>query len=365
LRESDTIARLGGDEFAALLPTATPEMAVHTAQRLLAALELPFDLDGRRVDVRASIGIAPAESGDDTSEALLRRADVAMYTAKRATTGYALYTSDEDQNSPEQLALAADLRVALAENQLQLHYQPKLDLRTGRVTSAEALVRWHHPQRGLVLPAAFIPLAESIGLIDALSEWVLNAAVKQCRAWRDVGIDLAIAVNLSMRNLHDPELPDTIASLLGAHGLLPESLILEITESTLMADPNRALSTVGALRHLGVRLSIDDFGTGYSSLVHLKQLPVDELKIDRGFVRHLATNANDAAIVRSTIALAHDLGLTVVAEGVEERRACELLAGYGCDVAQGYYISRPAPAEQIPALLQRLTAAAQESALAA
>jgi EAL domain-containing protein (putative c-di-GMP-specific phosphodiesterase class I) len=280
-------------------------------------------------------------------------------------TGYALYAADEDQNSPEQLALAADLRVALTENQLELLYQPKLDLRAGRVTSVEALVRWHHPRRGLLEPAAFIPLAESIGLIDPLSKWVLNAGLRQCRAWRDAGIELDVAINLSMRNLHDPDLPDTIAGLLGAHGLVPESLILEITESTLMSDPKRALAVVGAVRQLGVRLSIDDFGTGYSSLVHLKQLPVDELKIDQAFIRHLATNADDAAIVRSTIALAHDLGLSVVAEGVEERRVCELLASYGCDIAQGYYISRPAAVEQIPQLLHSLSSAARGSALAA
>jgi EAL domain-containing protein (putative c-di-GMP-specific phosphodiesterase class I) len=193
----------------------------------------------------------------------------------------------------------------------------------------------------------------------------LNATLRQCSRWRDTGLDLAVAVNLSMRNLHNPDLPDTIAGLLGAYGVVPESLVLEITESTLMADAKRALAIVGALRHLGVRLSIDDFGTGYSSLVHLKQLPVDELKIDQGFVRHLATSSDDAAIVRSTIALAHDLGLTVVAEGVEDRRACELLAGYGCDIAQGYYISRPVPAGQIPSLLQSLAATVRNSALAA
>jgi EAL domain-containing protein (putative c-di-GMP-specific phosphodiesterase class I) len=306
------------------------------------------------VDVRASIGIAPAESNNDTPEALLRRADVAMYTAKRAGSGYALYASEADQNSPEHLALASELRRAIAEDQLELHYQPKLDLRTGRIHSVEALVRWRHPQRGLLNPADFIGLAESIGLIDELSEWVLNAAGSQCRTWRNSGNELAVAVNLSARNLPDPRLPQTVAALLGTYGLVPESLILELTESTLLEDSRRALTVVGALRQIGVRMSIDDFGTGYSSLVHLKQLPVDELKIDQTFVRHLATNANDAAIVRSTIALAHDLGLTVVAEGVEDQRACELLAGYGCDVVQGYYIGRPVPVEQVPELVKSI-----------
>ena len=352
LRESDTIARLGGDEFAVLLPTADAAGAVETAQRLVAALEPSFDLEGRRVDIRASIGIALADATDDTPDALMRRADVAMYAAKRSGSGYRLYDADQDENRPERLALIADLRQAVANGELEVHYQPKLDLRTGRIASVEALARWQHPVRGHVAPAVFIPLAESIGLIEQLTRWVLEAALKQCREWRDAGIELAVAVNVSMRDLHDPGLPDTIAGLLGMHGLVPDMLTVEITESTLMADPTRALAITGALSGMGVRLAIDDFGTGYSSLAYLRQLPIDELKIDRTFVGHLATNPDDGAIVRSTISLAHDLGLPVVAEGVEDRRAYELLAAYGCDVAQGYFISRPMPSADIVAFVR-------------
>lgn len=365
LRSSDTIERLGGDEFAALLPGADAEAAGETAQRLLRALEPAFDLNGHQVRMRASVGIALAADDDETPEALLRRADMAMYAAKRTGAGYSLYNAEYDQNSTERLALTEDLRQAIANGELELHYQPKLDLRTGHVTSVEALARWRHPLRGPIAPSEFIPLAESAGLIEPLSRWVLTEALRQCREWRDVGLALDVAVNLSMRDLHSADLPGTVANLLDAHGLKPDSLIVEITESSLMADPQRALAISAALRRMGVRLAIDDYGTGYSSLAYLKQLAVHELKIDQAFVRNLATSADDAAIVRSTIGLAHDLGLVVVAEGVEDQRACKLLTADGCDVVQGYYISRPVPPAEIESFVRGLARAAAETLRAA
>jgi EAL domain-containing protein (putative c-di-GMP-specific phosphodiesterase class I) len=245
---------------------------------------------------------------------------------------------------------------------LVLHYQPKMDLRTGRVTSVEALVRWEHPQRGMIPPNQFIGIAEETGLIAPLTLWVLEAALRQCYTWARDGHALSVAVNLSARNLHDPELPELVARRLDAAGVAPGALVIEITESTLMADPERALGIVRRLHEMGVRIAIDDFGTGYSSLSYLTRLPVSELKIDQSFVRPMAQSANETKIVRSTIGLAHDLGLTVVAEGIEDHPTWDLLAHLGCDVAQGYYISRPRPAAD---LTRWLTEAAREQVAAA
>ncbi len=343
LRSSDTIARLGGDEFAVLLPTATVEDARQIAERLLQVLEEPFTLGGLQLEIDASIGIALSPDHGQDADALLRRADVAMYVAKRKNVGHALYTADQDEHSPMRLAMVSELRRAIDQDELSLYFQPKLDLETGEVTCAEALVRWDHPTHGLLSPDVFVPIAEQTGLIRPLARWVLDAALRQCNRWRRDGLDLSVAVNLSMRNLHDPEVVDTIRQLLLRWGIPPARLAIEITESSLMADAARAMDVLGRLRGMGVSVSIDDFGTGYSSLAYLKRLPVNELKIDKSFVAHVARDDNDAAIVRSTIGLAHDLGLSVVAEGIEDQQTLEFLAGLGCDVAQGYFISRPLP----------------------
>jgi EAL domain-containing protein (putative c-di-GMP-specific phosphodiesterase class I) len=302
-------------------------------------------VDGYDLDIGASTGIAvyPAHGGDSTE--LLRHADVAMYVAKRSVERYAVYAADLDQHSPQRLALVGELRNAIERNELVVHYQPKVALGSGRLVGVEALVRWQRAD-GLTGPDQFIPLAEQTGLIRSISRWVLNEVLRQSWAWRHMGLEVPVAVNLSMRDLHDRELPEALASMLDRWEATPAHLVLEITESGLMAEPSRARETALRLSSLGVRLAIDDFGTGYSSLAYLKRLPVDELKIDKSFVLDMTKDDDDATIVRSTIGLAHDLGLSVVAEGVETEAAWRLLKKLGCDVAQGYHISRPLPADE-------------------
>jgi diguanylate cyclase (GGDEF)-like protein len=349
LPSAATVARLGGDEFAILLPSADLSAATEAARTLQAALEQRFRVEEHDLDISASSGIAmyPVHGQDATS--LLRHADVAMYVAKRSTEGFAVYAPDLDQHSPQRLALQGELRDAIANDDLVLHFQPKVALDTGCLVGAEALVRWQRSDGSLVQPDLFIPLAEQTGLIRSLSRWVLDRVLRQCSAWREQGLDIAVAVNLSMRDLHDRALPADLEQMLARWDADPAYLLLEITESGLMADPARARDTALRLSATGVRLAIDDFGTGYSSLAHLKRLPVSELKIDRSFVRDMASNDEDATIVRSTIGMAHDLGLSVVAEGVETESTLRLLRTLGCDVAQGYHISRPLPAAEFAA----------------
>jgi predicted signal transduction protein with EAL and GGDEF domain len=343
LRASDTVARLGADEFAVLVPGADPRGAAVVAGKMLQALEAPFELAGQQVEATASIGIVLCPEHGDDLETLLRRAEGAMYAAKQNHSGYATYSFEQDQHTPGRLALVGELRRAIEHDQLVLYYQPKVAHNPSRVTSVEALVRWQHPEHGIIPPDQFIALAEQTGLIQALSQWVLNAALRQCQEWRAAGLHLPVAVNLSMRNLHDSQLPNTIGSLLETWGVTPAWLTVELTESAVMADPGRAMEILSKLRHMGVRIAIDDFGTGYSSLGYLKRLPVQQIKIDKSFVMAMAADENDFAIVRSTIDLGHNLGLTVVAEGVENETTWELLTRLGCDGAQGYYFSRPLP----------------------
>ena len=352
LRVSDTVARLGGDEFAILLPDADRAEAEAVATRLLETLDPPFAVEGHNLTVGASIGLALSPEHGEDAQTLLRRADVAMYVAKREGDGYAIYSAEQDRHSPSRLTLVGDLRHAIETEGLMLHYQPTLDLQTGEFAGAEALIRWHHPERGFLAPDEFIPVAEQTGLIRNLSQWVLESALRQSRAWQQMGLNVPVAINLSMRDLHDPQVPDSVARLLSHWRVAPESLTLEITESTLMADPARALEVVARLSAMGIMIAIDDFGTGYSSLAYLKRLPVDKLKIDKSFVRNLATDAHDASIVQSTVGLAHALGLRLVAEGIEDQASWELLAGMGCDVGQGYFISRPIPADKLTEWLQ-------------
>jgi diguanylate cyclase len=347
LRAVDTVARLGGDEFAVLLPDATADGAAAVAQKVRAALHQPLTLDGVGLDLDASIGIAVyPDHGGDAAE-LLQHADVAMYAAKQAHAGFVVYDPAVDQHSPKRLALLGGLRRALERDELVLHYQPKADLHTGKVLGAEALVRWHHPAHGLLGPGEFIPLAERTGLIHPLTRWVLDAALRQAAAWRRAGHQLSVAVNVSTRSLLDREFPDQVADRLTAWEVPATSLVLEVTESAVMADPVLALEILGRLHALGVGLALDDFGTGYSSMAYLKALPVDELKVDRSFVGQMATSNSDAVIVRSTIDLGHNLGLHVVAEGVENQATWEELAALGCDTAQGYHLGRPMPADEL------------------
>ena len=341
LRESDVLARLGGDEFALLLPLTQVTRAVAVAEQLLHALEEPFGVDGHALQIGGSIGIAAYPKDGSSPSDLMRRADVAMYAAKRANLGVVVYAPELDVNSPEQVTLYGELRRAIDGDELRLHFQPKVDVRTGAFAGVEALVRWEHPERGLVYPDQFIPLAERTGLIRPLGQWVLEAAIRQCRLWQDQDLDVEVAVNLGAYNLDDHGLPRAIGGLLERYGVLAERLRVEITETTLMRDPDNARRVLDELRATGVRVSIDDFGTGYSSLAYLKRLPADELKIDRSFVQHMAGDAGDAAIVRSVIALGHELGFLVTAEGVEDAASLEWLRTFGCDCAQGYFFARP------------------------
>jgi len=347
LRGADTMARLGGDEFAVLLPGAEEAAATALATEILAALAVPFMLEGQSLDVGASIGIALAPAHGDDAATLLRHADVAMYVAKRGHQGHAVYDPAQDGNNPLRLGLMGELRAAIAQGELLLYYQPKLDHTSGRVSGVEALLRWPHPVHGLIAPDQFIPLAEQTGLIAPLTWWVLETALAQCQTWARAGLLLGVAVNLSARTLHDLALPARITALLATYGVPAGLLTLEVTESALMADPTRALNVLTQLAEQGVCLAIDDFGTGYSSLAYLKRLPVHQLKIDRSFIQHLVEGGADAAIVVSTIGLGHHLGLRVVAEGVETAEAWQLLAASGCDVSQGYHLSRPVTATEL------------------
>jgi diguanylate cyclase (GGDEF)-like protein len=354
LREVDTVARLGGDEFAVLLPRiATAEGAVAVAGKLRAAFDEPFRLDDLTLDVETSIGVALYPEHAGNPDELLQHADIAMYVAKDTHAGFVLFDPKQDQHSPRRLALLGELRRALEQQQLVLYYQPKVDTHTGQLLGVEALVRWRHPTHGLLLPGEFIPLAERTGLIGPLTSYVLDAALHQCSDWRQAGHELAIAVNVSARSLLDLDFPDQVAGLLARWEVPARLLVVEITESTIMADPTHALEILGRLNTMGVEIAIDDFGTGYSSMAHLKTLPVNELKVDRSFVSQMTSNSSDAVIVRSTVDLGRNLGLRVVAEGVEDSQTLLELDALGCDAIQGYHISRPVAADELVQWLQR------------
>jgi diguanylate cyclase (GGDEF)-like protein len=346
LRPTDLIARLGGDEFAIVLPATDAAGAIHATRTLLGTLDAPFLVGEHAFAIGGSIGIAlTPEHGFDITT-LLRCADVAMYVAKRSQSGHAVYTPEVDQHSPRKLALMNELRQAIADDGLLLHYQPKVSLPLGRMLGVEALVRWPHPVHGSIPPDEFIPLAEYAGLIGPLTRWVLERAVRQCLDWEQAGLCVNVAVNLSTRTLYDPQLLSTMTDLFQAYGVAPSRLTLEITESALMDEPERAHMVLAGLRALGMSIAIDDFGTGYSSLAYLKRLPIDEVKIDKAFVFGLGVDADpaDVAIVRAVVAMARPLGCEVVAEGVESMETWTFLREVGCDLAQGYYLSRPLPA---------------------
>ena len=347
LHDEALVARLGGDEFAFLLRHIDGERARATAHTIRDVLAEPCRVAEVSFDVEASIGIALGPDHGTDAHALLRHADVALHAAKRARADIAVYTPKLDTHSPDRLALLGDLRRGIGEGQLFLVYQPQLRLAEGRVSGAEALVRWQHPRRGLIPPDQFIGLAEGTGAIGPLTLWVLEAAIRQCGAWRRAGLALPVSVNISARNLHDGTLPTAVSDLLVAYQVPPAWLTLEITESAIMDDPGGSRAMLTQFSTMGVKLEIDDFGTGYSSLGYLKRLPVDGLKVDRTFVQHLGMDEDDATIVASTVGLAHNLGLHVVAEGVENQTALQRLGAMGCDVAQGYHLSRPVAAEAL------------------
>jgi diguanylate cyclase (GGDEF)-like protein len=347
LRESDTVARLGGDEFAILLTGGDQGRAPAVGRMVQAILEEPIDLDGQAVDVGSSIGIAQCPMHGEDPSVLLRHADIAMYEAKRDQSGVAIYEARLDRNRAENLSLMSDLRRAIAEDQLVLHYQPKIDLRRGQLVGVEALVRWMHPERGMIAPSEFVPFAERTGMIRHITLWVIEHATRQCGAWLANGLSLSVSLNVSSRDLLQRDLPQLFAAATRRHEVPSELITVEVTESALVEDPQRAQDTIRGLKEQGFRISIDDYGTGYSSLAYIQRLHCDELKVDRAFVTHAAGDGKDAAIVHSTIELGHSLGLTVVAEGVEDQEVMEVLRKLGCDLAQGYAISRPLPAETL------------------
>jgi len=343
--ERDVLARLGGDEFAILLQGTNAQQAYPVSQRILRAFEQPITLDDHTVDLSAGIGIASAPDHGLEADTLLSRAEVAMYAAKQQQAGTVTYHPGLDSTSEESLTLLSELRYAVDNHQLRLYLQPKISLHTGQCIGAEALMRWEHPTRGIVPPMRFIPFAEQTGFVRVLTAWITEQAAIVSKQLSDAGMPMKIAINLSTRDLMDQELPAKLDRLLSQHAVNPGMLVMEITESAIMDDPQRALVTLNKLHAMGLKLSIDDFGTGYSSLAYLKRLPVDELKIDKSFVMNMESDLQDAKIVRSTVDLAHNLGLTVVAEGVENAKSWKLLAGLSCDEAQGFLISRPMPCE--------------------
>jgi diguanylate cyclase (GGDEF)-like protein len=349
LRQGDTVARLGGDEFAVLLPAARDRAyATAVAEKILDALRTPFEIDGLMLEVGASIGIACYPEHGDDHQTLVQRADIAMYVAKTDRGGSQLYETEQDQHSVQRLALAGELRRAIENEELVLHYQPQIDVATGRLVGVEALTRWEHPTRGLIMPDEFVPIAEHTGLVTPMTRYVLDKALQQVAAWRKQGLeDISVAVNLCARSFLDGQLLEDIPELLETHSCDASQLALEITESMIVGDPERARSVLEQLSDLGITLAIDDFGTGYSSLAYLRHLPVDEIKIDKSFVLHMADNDSDEILVRSIIDLAHNLNMRAVAEGVEEAQSMARLNELGCDIAQGYHISRPLPVDQL------------------
>ncbi|MBC8008246.1 MAG: EAL domain-containing protein [Prolixibacteraceae bacterium] len=353
LRESETVARFGGDEFAVSLPAGGMARAKNVVNQIERALATPILTQGQPIDLGASIGIAEFPGYAEDTATLIRHADIAMYVAKRNNTSFTPYEPEFDQGKPSQLSLLGELRSAVEEDQLMLYYQPKVDLRSGASDSVEALVRWVHPKRGFVSPIDFIPFAEQTGYIKAVTRWVLERALRQCGDWHMRGLDIKISVNMSARDLMNPELPAMVSELTARFKIPTPLLCLEITESAVMEDPVRAQETLNRLHKLGIRLSIDDFGTGHSSLAYIRRLPVKEMKIDRSFVRNMVTDKDDAVIVRSTIELGHNMGLKVVAEGVEDHGALMLLTKLGCDEAQGYFIAKPLPPDEYETWLRR------------
>lgn len=353
LRESDTVARMGGDEFALLLPSVDFKQADTAARMLLQSLRLPFEIDGQSLHIGASVGIALYPDHGVEAHMLVQRADIAMYSAKSLNSGYAFYDQEMDQHNTSRLALLGDLRRAIDEEQFELYFQPKANLKTNKVSGLEALIRWNHPNGSLLLPDSFIPLLEQNGMIRNVTPWVVNSALQQMQKLHAHGYFVSVSVNLSVRDLQDPYLAEAIAEQLAVYNTAPKWLELEITESAVMSEPVRAMDMLQRLSKMGLKLAIDDFGTGYSSLAYLKKLPVKTVKIDKSFVIGMAKDENDAAIVRTSIELAKNLGLDVIAEGVESKEVLDRLVDFGCPGAQGVYISRPLSVQELEEWLKK------------
>ena len=347
VRSSDTVARMGGDEYAVLLPGTETDGATVLARKILTQIARPYALDAKTLDIATSIGIAQYPQHGDDFDILMQRADVAMYSAKRSGAGYAVYVTEQDERNAEDRVLKNELQDAIETGQMVLHYQPKVEYSQGQVTGVEALVRWQHPRYGLISPDRFIKLAEEAGLIKTLTLWVLEHALRQCAELHAAGMKINMAVNLSVLNLRDSHLPEELDALLKEVGLDPKWIELEFSETAIMADTVRTMDVLARLYSMGTKLAIDDYGTGYSSLNYLKQLPLHRLKIDRSIVDGLAHDKSQEAGVRCTIDLAHQLGLRVVAEGVEDEATMASLARLGCDSAQGYHICKPLDAEAL------------------
>lgn len=354
LRASDTVGRLGGDEFAVVLPDIDEIHAIDVGEKIIHAMQPAFDLSDQTVKINASIGIALyPEHGEDQST-LIRHADVAMYNSKRSSQAISVYNPQLDIHTPWRLALMADLQTAIKKNQLTLYYQPQIRIKDNKAYGVEALLRWNHPQQGFIPPEQFIHLAENTGLINQLTDWVIEQALKQWREWQDRGLTLDISINISARNLSNPHFPQTLHSAIQRYKVIPQHIKLEITESSIMTNHD---TTLDLMRHPmldGVQYAIDDFGTGYSSLNYLKQLPVHEVKIDKSFIFDMSKNNDDTQIVHSIIDLSHNFGHSVVAEGVENSNVLNMLNAMGCDAIQGFLISKPRPHNEIPGLIRRL-----------
>ncbi len=345
-RKTDSVARLGGDEFGILLPETSLEQAKMLSKKTVEAFEIPFVVEGNSLSVGISMGLAESPIHGDDVNILVQRADVAMYVAKRGKLGFSVYDPDLDTHSIGRLALMSEFRAAIENQSLEVLYQPKVDVQTNEIIGAEALLRWNHPDRGCIEPEEFIPLAEQTGLIKPLTSWVLEKAVQQCIEWKKIWPNFNMSVNLSVHNLHDVALLDQVRRMIKEYDMQPSCLTLEVTEGDIMTDPIRAKEILEALSMMGVTISIDDFGTGYSSLSYLKQLPVEEIKIDKSFVMEMIDDENDAVIVKATIELAHNLGLKIVAEGVKDQETWDRLRLLNCDIAQGFFISRPITAQE-------------------
>ncbi len=350
-RKTDTVARLGGDEFAILLPETNLEQAKALIVKVLKGFTKPFYVENHSLDVDISIGLAEFPTHGNDVNILMQRADVAMYIAKQNKLGYSIYDPNKDTHSIGRLALMSELRDAINAEQLELYFHPRINVSSGKVVGAEALLRWNHPQRGFIPPSEFIPLAEQTGLIKSITQWVLEKSIAQCAEWNNNDIDLSMSVNLSIHNLHDSDLIAHIQNILSQHDLPTSHLMLEITESDIMSEPLRARDTLNKIMKTGIKLSIDDFGTGYSSLSYIKKLPIDEIKVDRSFVMEMTEDSDDDVIVRATIELAHNLGLNIVAEGVHDKLTWDRLKELGCDIAQGHYLSKPLTASAFTAWL--------------
>jgi diguanylate cyclase (GGDEF)-like protein len=352
LRESDTVARIGGDEFAILLPNTHVEGASQTARKILKMLEAPFVLGEVTIDVGVSIGIALYPDHGEEGDALVHRADMALYVTKQAGGGYAVFAPEHEQNSPRRLMLTGKLRRAIEYGELSMYYQPQVSLKTNRVVGLEALSRWLHPELGSIPPDQFIPLAEQTGLIKPFTQWVLKTVCRQYEEWQEMGLALPVSVNLSQKNLQETQLPDQVSELIQAGRVPADRLEFEITESMIMSNPMRATQILTRLNTMGIPLSIDDFGTGYSSLGYLKKLPVQKIKIDKSFIVGRIEDEDDNVIVQAIINMGHSLGLEVVAEGVEDQLTKDRLTALGCDLVQGYHICHPLPAGEMTSWLE-------------